>query len=149
MIQSLHSFFAVMMHSLKPFLPTSTIEPISPLPPTWRLGEMNHQRTVRGRGGARPPQPLEQQVCPVLTPQSLLGPPFGTTHLTRSNYKFIIYIREMRSSLFFADEIQPSADEIQPRMRMRSILLVRASDCQCTSCNGPGFDPSIRRHSGI
>ncbi len=28
-------------------------------------------------------------------------------------------------------------------------LLVRASDCQCTSCNGPGFDPSIRRHSGI
>jgi hypothetical protein len=23
------------------------------------------------------------------------------------------------------------------------------SDCQCTSCNGPGFDPSIRRHSGI
>ncbi len=27
--------------------------------------------------------------------------------------------------------------------------MVRASDCQCTSCNGPGFDPSIRRHSGI
>jgi hypothetical protein len=27
--------------------------------------------------------------------------------------------------------------------------VVRASDCQCTSCNGPGFDPSIRRHSGI
>ncbi len=22
------------------------------------------------------------------------------------------------------------------------------SDCQCTSCNGPGFYPSIRRHSG-
>ncbi len=34
-------------------------------------------------------------------------------------------------------------------MRMRSSLVVRASDCQCTSCNGPGFDPSIRRHSGI
>ena len=32
---------------------------------------------------------------------------------------------------------------------MRSGLVVRASDCQCTSCNGPGFDPSIRRHSGI
>ncbi len=30
---------------------------------------------------------------------------------------------------------------------MRSSLVVRASDC--TSCNGPGFDPSIRRHSGI
>jgi hypothetical protein len=28
-------------------------------------------------------------------------------------------------------------------------LVVRASDCQCTSCNGPGFDPSIRRHGGI
>ncbi len=35
------------------------------------------------------------------------------------------------------------------RPRMRSSLVVRASDCQCTSCNGPGFDPSIRRHSGI
>jgi hypothetical protein len=33
-------------------------------------------------------------------------------------------------------------------LRMRSSLVVRASDCQCTSCNGPGFDPSIRRHSG-
>jgi hypothetical protein len=32
---------------------------------------------------------------------------------------------------------------------MRSSLVVRASDCQCISCNGPGFDPSIRRHSGI
>jgi hypothetical protein len=32
---------------------------------------------------------------------------------------------------------------------MRSSLVVRASDCHCTSCNGPGFDPSIRRHSGI
>ncbi len=34
-------------------------------------------------------------------------------------------------------------------VRIRSSLVVRASDCQCTSCNGPGFDPSIRRHSGI
>jgi hypothetical protein len=34
-------------------------------------------------------------------------------------------------------------------LRMRSSLVVRASDCQCTSCNGPGFDPSIRSHSGI
>ncbi len=34
-------------------------------------------------------------------------------------------------------------------LRMRSSLVVRASDCQCTSCNGPGFNPSIRRHSGI
>ncbi len=32
---------------------------------------------------------------------------------------------------------------------MRSSLVVRASDCQYTSCNGPGFDLSIRRHSGI
>ncbi len=34
-------------------------------------------------------------------------------------------------------------------MQMRSGLVVRESDCQCTSCKGPGFDPSIRRHSGI
>ncbi len=34
-------------------------------------------------------------------------------------------------------------------VRMRSSLVDRASDCQCTSCNGPGFDPSIRRYSGI
>ncbi len=27
--------------------------------------------------------------------------------------------------------------------------MIRVSYCQCTSCNGPGFDPSIRRHSGI
>ncbi len=32
---------------------------------------------------------------------------------------------------------------------MRSSQVVTASDCQCISCNGPGFDPSIRRHSGI
>ncbi len=32
---------------------------------------------------------------------------------------------------------------------MRSSLVIRASDCQCTSCNGPGLDLSIRRHSGI
>ncbi len=32
---------------------------------------------------------------------------------------------------------------------MRYSLVVRTSDCQCTSCNGPGFDPSIRRHSGV
>ena len=34
-------------------------------------------------------------------------------------------------------------------LRMRSSLVVRASDSQCTSCNGPGFDLSIRRLSGI
>ncbi len=28
-------------------------------------------------------------------------------------------------------------------------VVVRASDCQCTSCNSPEFDPGIRRHSGI
>ncbi len=27
---------------------------------------------------------------------------------------------------------------------MRSSLVVKASYCQCTSCNGPGFDPSIK-----
>ncbi len=42
-----------------------------------------------------------------------------------------------------------ASDLYIPRMWMRTSLVVRASDCQCTSCNGPGFDPSIRRHSGI
>jgi len=32
---------------------------------------------------------------------------------------------------------------------MRSSLVGTASDCQCTSCNGPGFDPSIRRQSRL
>ncbi len=32
---------------------------------------------------------------------------------------------------------------------MRSSLVFRSSGCQCTSCNGSGFDPSIRRYSGI
>jgi hypothetical protein len=34
-------------------------------------------------------------------------------------------------------------------VRMRSSLVIIAPDCQCTSCNGPGFDPSILRQSGI
>ncbi len=32
---------------------------------------------------------------------------------------------------------------------MRSSPVVSASDCQCRSCNSPGFDLSILRHSGI
>jgi hypothetical protein len=32
---------------------------------------------------------------------------------------------------------------------MRSSWEFRASDCQCRSCNSPGFYPSILRHSGI
>ncbi len=41
------------------------------------------------------------------------------------------------------------ADKLPKKLPVRylSSLVVRASDCQCTSCNGPGFDPSIRRHS--
>ncbi len=34
-------------------------------------------------------------------------------------------------------------------VRMRSNIVVRVSDCQCISCNGLGFYPSIRLHSGI
>ncbi len=34
-------------------------------------------------------------------------------------------------------------------MWMRSSRVVRASHSQCYSCNCPGFDPSILRHSGI
>ncbi len=51
------------------------------------------------------------------------------------------------------DLIHSRLDLIHTRLdlihKMRSSLVVRASDCQCTSSNGPGFDPSIRRHRGI
>jgi hypothetical protein len=43
----------------------------------------------------------------------------------------------------------PKRTEAKFLFWMRSSLLVRASDCQCTCCNGSGIDPSIRRHSGI
>jgi hypothetical protein len=56
---------------------------------------------------------------------------------------YFIFCRLRPSSL------QPPRQYLAPHPRMRSSLVVRASDCQCTSCNGPGFDPSIRRHSGI
>ena len=46
-----------------------------------------------------------------------------------------------RYNVFFTDQGK--------NRRIRSSLVNRASDCQCTSCNSPGFDPSIRRHSGI
>ncbi len=35
------------------------------------------------------------------------------------------------------------------KLRMRSSQVVTASGCQFQSCNSPGFDPSILRHSGI
>jgi hypothetical protein len=35
------------------------------------------------------------------------------------------------------------------RVWMRCTRVARASDSQCRSRNGPGFDPSILRHSGI
>jgi hypothetical protein len=61
------------------------------------------------------------------------------------------YILQMAFNFGIAKKLFPahSACGKKPKMWMRSSLVVRASDCQCTSCNGPGFDPSIRRHSGI
>ncbi len=56
--------------------------------------------------------------------------------------------KKFRSGIFIPDPQRCLLGNIHKYMRMRSILVVRASDCQCTSCNGPGFDPSIR-HSGI
>ncbi len=53
----------------------------------------------------------------------------------------------MRSSL---ERMRSSLVRMRSSLeRMRSSLVIRASDCQCTSCNGPGFDPSIRLHSVI
>jgi hypothetical protein len=41
--------------------------------------------------------------------------------------------------------------EKKARFSKKKFLLkvVRASGSQCRSCNCPGFDPSILRHSGI
>ncbi len=64
---------------------------------------------------------------------SAISSPGVIPHLTQEWDRMRSSIVRMRSSL----------------LRMRSSLVVRTSDCQCTSCNGPGFDPSIRRHSGI
>ncbi len=56
-------------------------------------------------------------------------------------------LERMRSSL---ERMRSSLLRIRSSVaRMRSSLVVRASDCHCTRWNGPGFDPSIRRHSGI
>jgi hypothetical protein len=55
-----------------------------------------------------------------------------------------------RKQVFAAPRMRSSLVRMRSSLvRMRSSLVVRASDCQCTSCNGPGFDPSIRPHSGI
>ncbi len=60
------------------------------------------------------------------------------THLILNDFspqqrgKGMLHVISMRTSL----------------VRMRFSLVVRASDCQCTSWNVPGFDPSIRLHSG-
>jgi hypothetical protein len=55
-------------------------------------------------------------------------------------YSALLHLPRMRSSL---------ARMRSSLVRMRSSLVVRVSDCQCARCNGPGFDPSIRRHSCI
>jgi hypothetical protein len=69
-----------------------------------------------------------RESCPRL-PQSGSWP-LGRWNVKDIRHKFLF---RMRSSL----------------VRMRSRLVDRAFDCQCTSCNIPGFDPSILRHSGI
>ncbi len=53
----------------------------------------------------------------------------------------------MRSSL---ERMRSSLERMRSSLvRVRSSLVIRASDCQCTSCNGPGFNPSILQHSVI
>ncbi len=61
-------------------------------------------------------------------------------------YVIYILISRMRSSLA---RMRSSLARMRSSLaQMRSSLVVRTSDCQCTSCNGPGFGPSIRRQSG-
>ncbi len=61
----------------------------------------------------------------------------------------IIVLGSGSGSLAYRFRFRPSLQYYCLTIEMRSSLVVRGSDCQCTSCNGPGFDPSIRRHSGI
>ncbi len=60
-----------------------------------------------------------------------------------------IFLKSLRDISFYKDLLNEPTWWDQASLWMRSSLMVRAPDCQCTSCNGPGFDPSIRRHSGI
>ncbi len=68
--------------------------------------------------------------------------------------KATIFLGRMRSSLVGMRSSLSRMRSSLARMRsslarMRSSLVVRAPDSQCTSCNGPEFDHSIRRHSRI
>ncbi len=81
------------------------------------------------------------------TTESALSGPDGKGRVFKGQTFGWLNFEMMRSSLV---RMRSSLVRMRSRLvRMRSSLVVRASDCQCTSCNGPGFDPSIRRHSGI
>ncbi len=62
--------------------------------------------------------------------------------------KYSVMLR-LQICIFLDPRYRMDLEIVWADLRMRSSLVVRASDCQCTSCNGPGFDPSIRPHSGI
>ncbi len=66
-----------------------------------------------------------------------------------TDFAFFLCIHTHTREQFNGSKESALVTRISRILRMRSSLVVRASDCLCTSCNGPGFDPSIRRHSGI
>jgi hypothetical protein len=84
-------------------------------------------------------------------------------HVLNCAYLLLTFLYLASDSAFFVldapfENQQSNKQQIKDRnmalfiiliLGMRTSLVVRASDCQCTSCNGPGFDPSILRHSGI
>ncbi len=82
-------------------------------------------------------------------PVILVLPAFRTSHSQLSGRSIVPIVRVIPAYVVPVITAIPGQYNIAfiLYMRMRSSLVFRASDCQCTSCNGPGFDPSIRRHS--
>ncbi len=76
--------------------------------------------------------------------------PVSGSDAQKSNSGFLFLIQQPKRNIFLVRHLVLEAFLcFSFKKKMWSSLVVRASDCQCTSCNGPGFDPRIRRHSGI
>ncbi len=77
--------------------------------------------------------------------------PWSRFSVTSQQRNFLLGVpieRKLVNQRIFSKHHVKILIRIRLHMWARSSIVVRASDCQCTSCNGPGFDPSIRWHSG-
>ncbi len=74
----------------------------------------------------------------------------GGRCLSLSSVSYMVgQARLTRSGSEYFSSTKPTRNRTYKQRRMRFRLVVKASDCLCISCNGPGFDSSIRWHSGI